>query len=262
MATQKHVEDITVVRDGLKLSGRIESPQDAPAGPVVIAMHGFMADLGYEPDSLMQQISDQLVDAGFTCVRFDFNGRGHSDGAFANSDIYNQVEDAIAVLDFVRDRFEPTEISLLGHSQGSVIAGMTAGMFADELHSLVMLSPASSIKDDALRGRVLGVPFDPYRIPNHITLADGKHEVDGKYARIAKTVPIYETAAMFKGPALAIQGEQDTVIDANCARNYGNAMANCSVSLYTNLDHKFNGADRMRAIGEAVAFLSAQHEEM
>lgn len=65
---------------------------------------------------------------------------------------------------------------------------------------------------------------------------------------------------MFKGPALAIQGEQDKVIDPSCARNYGNAMANCTVSLYTNLDHKFNGDDRMRAIGEAVAFLQTHHE--
>ena len=141
---------------------------------------------------------------------------------------YEKVEDAIAVLNFVRDRFEPAEISLLGHSQGGVIAGMTAGMYADVVHSLVLLSPAASIKDDALRGRVLGVPFDPYHIPRRIALADGKHEVAGKYSRIAKTIPVYEAAAMFKGPAQAIQGEQDKVIDPSCAHNYGNAMANSS----------------------------------
>ena len=260
MTTSTHTEEITVMRDGLRLHGRIDAPQGEPKGPVVILMHGFMADLGYEPGSLLQQVSDQLVEAGFTSVRFDFNGRGNSDGSFANSDVCNQVEDAIAVLNFVRDRFEPAEISLLGHSQGGVIAGMTAGMYADVVHSLVLLSPAASIKDDALRGRVLGVPFDPYHIPRRIALADGKHEVAGKYSRIAKTIPVYEAAAMFKGPALSIQGEQDKVIDPSCAHNYGNAMANCTVSLYTNLDHKFNGDDRMRAIGEAVAFLQTHHE--
>lgn len=135
MTTSTHTEEITVMRDGLKLHGRIDAPQGEPKGPVVILMHGFMADLGYEPGSLLQQASDQLVEAGFTSVRFDFNGRGNSDGSFANSDVYNQVEDAIAVLNFVRDRFEPAEISLLGHSQGGVIAGMTAGMYADVVHS-------------------------------------------------------------------------------------------------------------------------------
>lgn len=42
-----------------------------------------------------------------------------------------------------------------------------------------------------------------------------------------------------RGPLALIQGEQDKVIDPSCAHNYGNAMANCTVSLYTNLDHKF-----------------------
>ena len=38
-----------------------------------------------------------------------------------------------------------------GHSQGGVVAGMTAGMFSDAIHTLVMLAPAASLKDDALK---------------------------------------------------------------------------------------------------------------
>ena len=69
MTTSTHTEEITVMRDGLRLHGRIDAPQGEPKGPVVILMHGFMADLGYEPGSLLQQVSDQLVEAGFTSVR-------------------------------------------------------------------------------------------------------------------------------------------------------------------------------------------------
>ena len=66
MTTSTHTEEITVMREGLRLHGRIDAPQGEPKGPVVILMHGFMADLGYEPGSLLQQVSDQLVEAGFT----------------------------------------------------------------------------------------------------------------------------------------------------------------------------------------------------
>ena len=41
----------------------------------------------------------------------DFNGRGRSEGAFEDSDVFNQIEDAIAVLNHVRDAYDPLEIS-------------------------------------------------------------------------------------------------------------------------------------------------------
>ena len=219
-------------------------------------MHGFMRDMGAKEGDVYQQIADGLVEQGFTVVRFDFNGRGSSDGDFANSDVFNQIEDAIAVLDYVRMCIQPTEISLMGHSQGGVIAGMTAGMYSDVINNLVMLAPAATIKDDALRGTLLGVPFDVNHVPDTITLANGK-TVAGKYVRIAQTLPIYETTAMFKGPTLAIQGEDDAVIGEGAAREYGAAMPNCAVSLYAHLGHPFTGADRDSAIAEAVQFLAS-----
>ena len=254
--TDRTSEDIEVGRDGLTLRGLVERPQDSEHGPAVIFMHGFMRDMGAKEGDVYQQIADGLVDQGFTVVRFDFNGRGGSDGDFADSDVFNQIEDAIAVLDYVRTRIQPTEISLMGHSQGGVIAGMTAGMYSDVVNNLVMLAPAATIKDDALRGTLLGVPFDANHVPDEITLRNGR-TVAGKYVRIAQTLPIYETTAMFKGPALAIQGEDDAVIGDGAVRQYGAAMPNCAVGLYTNLGHPFTGEDRDAAIAEAVQFLAS-----
>ena len=150
-------EDFTVARDGLTLQGHVEYPQGSTHDRVVICMHGFLRDMGVKPGELYQDISDALTAHGMTCVRFDFNGRGRSEGAFEDSDVFNQIEDAIAVLNHVRDAYDPLEISLLGHSQGGVVAGMTAGMFSDVIHTLFMLAPAASLKDDALRGELLAL---------------------------------------------------------------------------------------------------------
>ena len=254
--TDKTSEAIEIKRDGLTLHGLVERPKDIQSGPAVIFMHGFLRDMGAKDGDVYQRIADALVARGYIVVRFDFNGRGASDGAFADSDVFNQIEDAIAVLDHVRTRIQPTEISLMGHSQGGVIAGMTAGMYADVITNLVMLAPAATIKDDALRGTLLGVPCDANHIPDEITLRNGEH-VNGKVMRIAQTLPIYETTAMFKGPALAIQGEDDAVVGDGPAKQYGAAMPNCAVSLYTHLGHPFDGEDRDTAIDEAVQFLVA-----
>ena len=97
--TDRTSEDIEVGRDGLTLRGLVERPQDSEHGPAVIFMHGFMRDMGAKEGDVYRQIADGLVDQGFTVVRFDFNGRGGSDGDFADSDVFNQIEDAIAVLD-------------------------------------------------------------------------------------------------------------------------------------------------------------------
>ena len=91
-------EDFTVARDGLTLQGHVEYPQGSTHDRVVICMHGFLRDMGVKPGELYQDISDALTAHGMTCVRFDFNGRGRSEGAFEDSDVFNQIEDAIAVL--------------------------------------------------------------------------------------------------------------------------------------------------------------------
>ncbi|NEG70189.1 alpha/beta hydrolase [Bifidobacterium choloepi] len=258
-ATDAVNETAEVVRDGLELHVRIDRPygdEDRPKHAVLM-MHGLLGDSGYADGNLLQELADRFVANDWIVVRFDFNGHGKSEGDFAAADLYNETEDAIAVLDYVRGRDDVRDIALLGHSAGAVVAGMLAGMYPDVVRGLAMLSPAASLKDDAMRGLLLGVSFDPVHVPETIAVADGRVTIDGKFVRIARTLPVYEMAARFHGPALAIQGDRDTVITEACAKQYGAAMTRCAVSTYSDLTHAFDGADRDVAEAEAVQFLLA-----
>lgn len=96
--------------------------------------------MGYERDGLFQALADLLTEKGIAVVRFDFNGHGKSDGSFTDMNVLNEIEDAIAILEYVRKLDFVTEIYVIGHSQGGVVAGMLAGYYPDVIHKLVLLA--------------------------------------------------------------------------------------------------------------------------
>ncbi|RSX58151.1 cinnamoyl ester hydrolase [Bifidobacterium samirii] len=263
--------ELTFERDGLTLRGRIDLPEtphadagrapDAAAAgtapdrhPVVILMHGFTGDMGAGPDTPYTQLTRSLTESGVAVVRFDFNGHGSSDGDFTAMNVLNELNDAIQVLETIRERPEFTSIGLVGHSQGGVVAGMLAGLYPDIVDALVLLAPAATLKDDAVAGTCMGVAYDPRHIPPRVDV-DG-HVVGGHYFRIAQALPIYETTARFDHPALAIHGAYDAVVDAAASLRYADAMPDCTAVLYDGLDHGLYGTDREAALSRAADFLT------
>ncbi|KFI58909.1 alpha/beta hydrolase [Bifidobacterium gallicum] len=253
------VEDLDIEREGIKLHTRITRPASNGAldvrYPAVIMMHGLFGTLGYEPTDLFAELSDKLVAAGFMTVRFDFDGRGKSGGEPNGFDPYTEIEDAIAVLDYVRNLDDVEKISLLGHSFGGVVAGMTAGMYADVIHSLVLMAPAATSKSDAMHGHVLDGTFDPMHIPQTIDIPSHQAKMSGRFPRIIRIMPVYEVPARFDGPALCVQGNDDQVVSPHASKNYAEVMPNCTATFYNNLGHTFTGSDRELALDEITQFL-------
>lgn len=94
--------------------------------PVTILMHGFG---GNKNARLMTLLSDSLLRHGIATVRFDFNGHGESEGKFEEMTVPNEIEDAKKVYAYVCSQpcADSTRVALVGHSQGGVVASMTAG---------------------------------------------------------------------------------------------------------------------------------------
>lgn len=64
--------------------------------------------------------------------------------------------------------FAVSGISLLGHSQGGVIASMTAGGKGINAESLILLAPGAVIKEACQGGHFFGNSFDPKDPPEYI----------------------------------------------------------------------------------------------
>ncbi|KFI68821.1 alpha/beta hydrolase family protein [Bifidobacterium magnum] len=257
------VEDLNIEREGVALHTRITRPEmNGTTGrkyPAVIMMHGFLGNLGYEPDSLFAELSDKLVAEGFITVRFDFDGRGESGGERNGFDAYREIEDAMAVLEYVRNLDEVDEISLLGHSFGGVIAGMTAGLYADVIHTLVLMAPAATAKTDAQAGHVQNAQFDPEHVSERLVIPGRDATISGRFPRVVRMLPIYETTSAFEGQTLCVQGRDDAVVSPHASEEYAKVMPHCEASFYNDLGHTFIGKDRGEALEEIAQFLIAHY---
>lgn len=205
--------------------------------PVVVLCHGFTASMD---DALLRGIADDLLKAGIGALRFDFNGHGRSEGDFVNMTVLNEIEDALAVIAFARNLPQADGIALVGHSQGGVVAAMTAGQLGGrQLKGVVLLAPAAVLRDDALRGNTMGVMYDPWHVPEYITMPSG-HRLGRNYIQTAVGLPIYETAAQYDGPALVIHGQADRLVPYTYGERFSQVMPRCEFVLIPGEDHVFS----------------------
>lgn len=215
-----------------RLAALLQRP-DSRTCPLVILMHGFMANKELEP---LKTLAAKLEAAGIASLRFDFNGHGRSYGRFCDMNVLRELDDARAVYAFARKLPWVTGISLAGHSQGGVVAGMLAGeLGAEQIDCLVQLAPAAVLQDDARNGVLMGKHYDPANPPEHLWVFF--HKVGRSYFTVAQTLPIYETSARYTGPVCLIHGKKDKIVPYTYSERYDASYADSSLLLLENEGH-------------------------
>ena len=219
--------------------------------PVVIMMHGFMGN----KDGMMEKIAgDRLAGQGIASVRFDFNGHGESEGEFSGMTVPNEVEDAKLVYEYVKSLPFAGDVALTGHSQGGVVASMTAGDLGTEgVRCVVLLAPAAVLRDDAIRGSTMGARYNPLDPPASVQLFPGKN-LGGEYIRTAFSLPIYETAKKYTGPACIIHGTGDQVVPYTYGERYHYIWPGSELHIIHAADHMFS-KDMPQVVDLMVDFL-------
>lgn len=240
---------ITLERDGLQLVGTREEPF-GEIYDMAIIFHGFTANRN---TSLLKEITNILQDENIASVRFDFNGHGDSDGKFENMTVLNEIEDANAILNYVKTDPHVRNIYLVGHSQGGVVASMLAGLYPDLIKKVVLLAPAATLKNDALEGNTQGVTYNPDHIPDRLLFKD--LTLGGFYLRIAQQLPIYEVSAQFTKPVCLIHGTDDTVVSPNASKKYDQIYQNSTLHLIEGADHCFSDNYQKNAVNLTADFL-------
>lgn len=193
--------------------------------PMVILMHGIFASQGVNP---MPALAKELAKAGIASIRFDFDGHGKSDGRMQDMTIEKEIADATAIWNYVSSLPYVESIGLLGHSQGGVVASMTAGRLATDGKApagIVLIAPASGVKDACQAGKFFNATFDPADPPEFIRIC-GIVKLGREYLLTTQQLDIYGTAAAYQGPVLLLHGSRDGTVPLWCSEKLLEAYGN------------------------------------
>lgn len=230
-----------------KLFAILEYPEQVQSDvkyPLVILCHGFN---GMSESPMMDMLSEKIVKAGMAALRFDFNGHGKSEGLFQNMTVVNEIEDLKDVVEWSLKQPWVESVSLLGHSQGGVVVSMVAGELGDRvIKAEVLMSPAAVLREDALRGNTMGAFYDPWNIEtDYIELpwtpeGQEKLRLGKEYIVTAISLPIFEMARKYDGPALVVHGIRDRVVPYSYAERYRDELTQSELKLVDKDDHMYS----------------------
>lgn len=247
-------ERVSIDGDHGRLAAVVQRPDGAREYPMVIIMHGFTSS---KESPLLVKLADDLEQEGIASIRFDFNGHGESEGRFQDMTVPNEIEDAKHVYSYAKNLPGVTSVSLAGHSQGGVVASMTAGELGTrQVKSLALMAPAAVLREDAIRGNNFDTHYDPLNPPETIPIMKGL-KLGAQYVKTAQELPIYETASQYQGPAFMLHGTGDVVVPYTYSLRYQRIYFHGTVKLVPGEDHSFT-KDRDGAARAVAAFFYEQ----
>lgn len=237
-----------------RLYGVISFSEKGSKAPCLILGHGFT---GNKDERLLVTISERLLEAGISSVRFDYSGHGESDGAPEDVTVAQEVSDLQAVLEYVKQEevIDPDQIFLGGHSLGGLVALLTAFQLPDEIYGLVLISPAltmfheliEGLTDDRLKQVMSGEPLDL-----------GGFSVGKKMIDECSTIDAFSLARKMRPRALLVHGESDNntpvYISVVLKQIWGDSAQLC---LIPQADHCFRTVKaNQRVADEVTAYIT------
>ncbi|RCS26340.1 alpha/beta fold hydrolase [Polaribacter sp. WD7] len=109
-------------KKGLKLRAYLELPANQKPNHFAIFAHCFSCNSNF---NAVKNISRSLSNHSFGVVRFDFTGLGRSEGDFSDSHFSANVDDLLAVNDYITKHYKSPSL-LVGHSLGGAAAIVAA----------------------------------------------------------------------------------------------------------------------------------------
>ena len=211
---------------GLHLTGTLTVPRGRPRGraPAVVTITGSGPEdrdeqsgaiLGYRP---FRELADTLGRRGVAVLRLDDRGVNGSDAGpptATSEDFANDIRAGVAYLR-TRPEIDPSQIALVGHSEGGIIAPMVAASDTAIRGIVLMAAPAST-------GREIVAEQNRYVIDSIQRLTGARRDsaitfsrraADSVAAQAAWTRFFFDydptvTARRVHAPVLILQGETD-----------------------------------------------------
>lgn len=134
-------------KDGIELSGTLTLPKKPVAAVVLVSGSGPQdRNQFFMGHKTFWVLADFLSNNNVAVLRFDDRGVGKSQGVFENSTSYDFSEDVSAGIEFLNSvpELSDTKLGIIGHSEGGLIAPVTANANANVDFIVLMAGPSQS----------------------------------------------------------------------------------------------------------------------
>jgi pimeloyl-ACP methyl ester carboxylesterase len=182
------------------------------------------------------QLARELVAAGFAVVRYDKRGIGQSGGRAESATIADYAEDARQVVLWLEKQkgIDKDRIALVGHSEGGLVAMLTAGRERGKVAAIALLATPSTSGNDVVleqqKHLLSKMPIDDVQRQEKIALQEkintavikgtGWADIPLQARRVADTPWFYSFLTFdpekamkdTRQPVLIVQGELDTQV--------------------------------------------------
>jgi pimeloyl-ACP methyl ester carboxylesterase len=237
-------ESVSIPSLGFNLAGTITKPKSATPLPAVILIAGSGPtdrDETIAGIPVFGHIARDLVAAGFLVVRYDKRGVGQSGGRAESATIADYAADAREVLLWLEKRKDVNKnrIALVGHSEGALVAMLTAGRERGKVGAMALIAaPSTNGAEIVLEQQKLilsKMPIDDAQKAEKVALQEkintavvkgtGWGDIPEAARRIADTPWFYSFLTFnpekamneTRQPVLIVQGELDTQVQPHHA---------------------------------------------
>ena len=252
-APQWEQQEVTCQSGDNTLRGTLTVPNDHDDQiPVAILLHGLNTDRSWCDD-----IAWMLADHGIASVRFDFDGNGTSDGAQEDMTISSEVQDTVAMLDYVEglEFTDPDNIFMVGKSMGAVDAVLAAKGRGSEIKAMCLWYPGFGVTDATRHGFLLGSFFNPVDLPD--TLEAAGYTYGKAFLREAQALDYQSACKAYSGPVLILHGDADFIAPISYSYEVENIFPNCTLQVVPGGYHGFYGWQEMKALNDMMDFFEA-----
>ena len=225
--------------------------------PMVILMHGIFSSKNIVP---IPALARSLAKEGIASICFDFGGHWKSEGQMQQMTVGKEIEDALAMWEYAKSLPYVSKIGLLGHSQGGVVASMTAGILASRGESpaaLVLVAPGSVIQDACRNGSFFGAEFNPSDPPEYVKCF-GMMKLGREYILSTQELDIYGTAQAYTGPVRLIHGSKDNIVPLSCSEKFVETYTQEAELIVVEGENHMITRRLRKVVAHAVSFFTSQ----
>ena len=230
---------------GQRLVGELDwvEPQ-----PLVICAHGLQSSRGA---TKLRALCESLRAQDISSLRFDFSGRGDSDGEFFDVTYSRQIDDLKAAIDFCESELGVSHVGLMGSSMGGAVSLLVAGRDA----RVGAISTVAAIGYPAELEERYPLETRGWRERGYVDL-DGER-LGKTFLEDASSHDVLRVVSWIDAPMQVIHGTADAVIPIADADDIAASAKNVEMLMVEGADHRFsNPHHRAALVREITEFFS------